>query len=206
MRQARTPARMLHRRQRIVRRGVYLIDRNFLRRPKAYAVQAVLAAITVAIVMVLQDTVSSIGVTTAVGATAFIVFQMPHSHMARPRRVIGGHLVAVVVGLLASLIAHELLGEPYGGSIGVDVIAATALGFTMLGMAMTDTEHPPGAATVVSLVLRPHPLESGVLILGSAIALSIIHHYTKRWLINLAHRPAPLVQPHAFPGSGAPSA
>jgi hypothetical protein len=57
----------------------------------------------------------------------------------------------------------------------------------MLGMAMTDTEHPPGAATVVSLVLRPHPLESGTLILASAVALSLIHHQIKRWLINLAH-------------------
>lgn len=178
---------MLHRRQRIVRRGVYLIDRNFLRRPKSYAVQAILAATTVAIVMVLQDSVSSIGVTTAVGATAFIVFQMPHSRMAQTRKVVGGHAVAVVVGLVASLIAHEVLGEPYGGTIGIDVIAAAALGFTMLGMAMTDTEHPPGAATVVSLVLRPHPLESGALILISAVALSLIHHYTKRWLINLAH-------------------
>jgi len=178
---------MLHRRQRIIRRGVYLIDRNFLRRPKAYAVQAILATATLAVVMVLQDTVSSIGVTTAVGATAFIVFQMPHSRMAQSRRVVGGHFVAVVVGLVASLVAHEVLGEPYGGSIGVDVIAAIALGVAMLSMAMTDTEHPPGAATVVSLVLRPNPLESSALILGSAVALSLIHRVTRRWLINLAH-------------------
>ncbi len=177
---------MLHRRQRILRRGVYLIDRNFLRRPKRYIAQALMATITLAIVVTLQDTVSSIGVTTAVGASAFIIFQMPHSRMARPRRVIGGHLVAVVVGLTASALAHGMLGEPYDGSVMVDVTAACALGAAMLGMAITDTEHPPGAATVVSLVLRPEALESSILILASALVLASIHDMTKRWLINLA--------------------
>jgi CBS-domain-containing membrane protein len=183
----KTPARLLHKRQRIVRRGVYLVDRNFLRRPKSYVVQAVMATVTLAIVIAIQDTVSSIGVTTAVGASAFIVFQMPHSGMAQPRRVVGGHLVAVIVGLTATALAHEVLGEPYDGSLAVDIIAACALGIAMLTMAMTDTEHPPGAATVVSLVLRPEAIESSALILTSAVALATIHHLTKRWLINLAH-------------------
>lgn len=65
--------------------------------------------------------------------------------------------------------------------------AAVALGTTLLAMAMTDTEHPPGAATVVGVVFSPNPLESGLLILGGALALSAIHHRTKNWLINLAH-------------------
>jgi CBS-domain-containing membrane protein len=184
---SRTPARRLHARHRIVRRGVYLLDRNFLRRPKRYVLQSVLATLTIAAVIAVQDSVSNVALTSAMAASAFIVFQMPHSRFARPRRVIGGHLVAVIVGLAAAFVAHSVLSQGSDSGLATDMTAAVALGTTLLAMAMTDTEHPPGAATVVGVVFSPNPLESGLLILGGALALSAIHHRTKNWLINLAH-------------------
>lgn len=108
---SRTPARRLHARHRIVRRGVYLLDRNFLRRPKRYVLQSVLATLTIAAVIAVQDSVSNVALTSAMAASAFIVFQMPHSRFARPRRVIGGHFVAVIVGLAAAFVTHTVLSQ-----------------------------------------------------------------------------------------------
>ncbi len=158
-----------------------------MRRPKRYVVQSVLATLTIAGVIAVQDSVSNVALTSAMAASAFIVFQMPHSHFARPRRVIGGHCVAVVVDLGAAIAVHSVLGQGNESGLVTDMSAAVALGVSLLAMAMTDTEHPPGAATVVGIVFSPNPLESGLLILGGAVALSAIHDRTKHWLINLAH-------------------
>jgi SAM-dependent methyltransferase len=181
------PARALQRRRALLKRGTYLIDRHFRRRWERYVLQAALAALTLAVVVSLEDTLANAAIITAIASSAFIIFMTPHSRMSRPRRVIGGHGIALVIGLAIGALVHDVLGEPYAASLVTDVAAAVGVGLAMLVMAATDTEHPPGAGTVLGLILAPDPLENGLLVIAAALALTGARSLFGRWLIDLAH-------------------
>ncbi len=79
------------------------------------------------------------------GASCVLVFGAPASPFARPRNVICGHLIAALMGFLAtSLFGFGVLG------------IATGVGLAIAAMMMTDTVHPPaGANPIVVALLHP---------------------------------------------------
>jgi CBS-domain-containing membrane protein len=79
------------------------------------------------------------------GASAVLIYGVPTSPMSQPAHVIGGHLVAALVALVAD---HLLPGGPWAlvGTIGVTI---TLLGFLRL-------THPPAGATAL-VVMLTHP-------------------------------------------------
>jgi CBS-domain-containing membrane protein len=176
------PARSLERRRRLLKRGLYLLDRRFLRRPHQYLIQATLAALTLAILVAVEDALTNAAAVTAIASSAFIVFTAPHSKMAGPRRVLGGHAVGLVIGLLGFLLADDVFG---GTLLARDIIAAAGVGVSMLIMASTDTEHPPAAGTVLGLVLAGDPLSPALMVLTAALGLTLARHLFKRWMIDL---------------------
>jgi CBS-domain-containing membrane protein len=180
------PARLLQRR-RILRRGVYLLDRHFLRQKERYLLQATLAAVALAGVLAIESAVNSAAIITGIASSALIIFTMPHSRQSRPRRVLGGHAVAVAIGLVAAAILHDALDEPYRITLFTGLAASLGVGISMLIMAATDTEHPPAAGTVIGLTLVPDPLSGGLLVIGAAAALSAVRTLCSRWLIDLVH-------------------
>jgi CBS-domain-containing membrane protein len=180
------PARVLQRR-RVLRRGIYLLDRHFLRRKQRYFLQATLAACALAAVLAVESTLSNVAIVTAIASSAFVIFTVPHLRQSGPRRVLGGHAVAIVIGLIAAVIVHDALGEPYRTTLTTGIGASFAVGASMLVMAATDTEHPPAAGTALGLTLAPDPLGSGLLVIAAAAALSAIRSLCRRWLIDLIH-------------------
>lgn len=76
------------------------------------------------------------------GASCVLVFGVPASPFARPRNVIGGHLVTAVMGL----VAISLLGP---GPLGI----ATGVGLAIASMMLTDTVHPPAGANPIVVAL-----------------------------------------------------
>ncbi len=78
------------------------------------------------------------------GASCVLVFALPHSPLAQPRNVIGGHLVSVAVGIAV----YALCGAaPW--SFGLAVGLAIAL------MELTGTLHPPaGADPIVAIMAK----------------------------------------------------
>jgi SAM-dependent methyltransferase len=181
------PARALQRRRHLLKRSSYLLDRHFRRRWQRYLLQATLAAATLAIVVALQDNLTNVAIVTGIASSAFIIFISPHSRMSSPRRVLGGHLIAIVAGLIIGAIVHDWAGEPYASSLVTDVAAAVGVGIVMLVMAATDTEHPPAAGTVLGLTLAPNPLSNGLLVVAAALALTSARTIFSRWLIDLDH-------------------
>jgi SAM-dependent methyltransferase len=180
------PARMLQRR-RLLKRGTYLLDRHFRRRWRRYLLQASLATGTLAVVVALQDNLTNVAIVTAIASSAFIIFISPHSDLSSPRRVLGGHLIAIVVGLVIGALVHGWANEPFEASIVTDIAAAVGVGVVMLVMAATDTEHPPAAGTVLGLSLAPNPLSNGLLVVVAALALTGVRTIFRRWLIDLTH-------------------
>jgi len=77
------------------------------------------------------------------GASAVLLFGAVRSPLAQPRNLIGGHLIAALVGV----IAYQLLpGVPW-------LAAALAAATTIALMHLTRTLHPPGGATALTAVI-----------------------------------------------------
>ena len=113
---------------------------------RAYLLQCALAAGTLAAILSIVDLVDRAVIVAAIASSAFIIFVTPHSPMARPRHVIGGHLVALLVGTAATLLHIE-------AAVHFVIEGAVAVGLSLFLMAATDTEHGPAAGTALAVVV-----------------------------------------------------
>ncbi len=78
----------------------------------------------------------------SMGASAVLLFAVPHSPLAQPWNVFGGHTVSAAVGVLCAL------------CIPVESIAAAAsVGLAIGAMYYTNCIHPPGGATALAAVI-----------------------------------------------------
>jgi len=76
------------------------------------------------------------------GASAMLIFGIPHSPVSKPWPVVGGHLISAFIGISAYyLIPNAILAS------------SVAIGLAMLAMHHTDSLHPPGGATAVTAVI-----------------------------------------------------
>ena len=82
---------------------------------------------------------------TSIGATAVLLFAVPHGALSQPWAVFGGHTVSALVGLA---VAHTL-----GGGI---LQAALAVALAISAMHLCKCIHPPGGATSLSIILAAH--------------------------------------------------
>ncbi len=55
-------------------------------------------------VLLVVDVALRAAIVVAIAGSAFVVFVMPHSTAASPKNVIGGHVVAIVVSSMLSLL------------------------------------------------------------------------------------------------------
>lgn len=95
----------------------------------------------------------------SMAASAVLLYALPHSPLAQPWNLIGGHLVSALAGWLALSFVHDPLtaaGIAVGGAI-----------FLMYGL---DCLHPPGAATALTLVLGATQFQP----IGAAWTLTIV--------------------------------
>lgn len=77
------------------------------------------------------------------GASAVLAFGAPHSPLAQPRNLVGGHVISALVGVTCQL----LLSDDPVLAAGLAVSTAIAL------MHATQTLHPPGGATALIAVI-----------------------------------------------------
>ena len=75
----------------------------------------------------------------SMGASAFLLFVLPHSPMAQPWPLLGGHLVAA----LAAMGFHYLIDDAV-------MVAAASVGASVLAMQILRCLHPPAAATALA--------------------------------------------------------
>ena len=114
----------------------------------------------------------------SIGATAFIVFMKPNNPFARPRNVIGGHLVGLITGLVFSSIS---LPTPAISRL----IFALAVGCAMLVMVVSNTEHPPAAGTALSVVTVGFSWPVALAVVTSAVLMAVFHEILKPYLKDL---------------------
>ena len=77
------------------------------------------------------------------GASAVLAFGAPHSPLAQPRNLVGGHVLSAIVGVSSQ------------ARLGADPVLASALAVStaIALMHMTQTLHPPGGATALIAVI-----------------------------------------------------
>lgn len=144
--------------------------RNYLWQ-SLYATLGLLAILTV---LSLQRAI----IVASVGATAFIVFMKPNNPFARPRNVIGGHLVGLITGTVFSLLS---LSTPFTSRL----IFALAVGCAMFVMAVSNTEHPPAAGTALSVVTLGFSWPVAIAVITSAVLMAVFHEILKPYLKDL---------------------
>jgi CBS domain-containing membrane protein len=82
----------------------------------------------------------------SIGATAVLLFAVPHGALSQPWAVFGGHTISALIGLA---IVHTLGGGNFP--------AALAVALSIGAMHITKCIHPPGGATALSAVLAAQP-------------------------------------------------
>lgn len=102
----------------------------------------------------------------------------PDAQPARPRALVGGHVLSAIVGVLAVKIAGP---QPW--------VAALAVGAAMLAMLLTDSFHPPAGINPLIIVMNGMSW-SFVLIPVAAGALLLLV-YTYVWTNAVRRSPWP---------------
>ena len=164
-----------------------LWDRRVLTRAPQYLFQCGLATLALLLILIIEDAVLNAAIVVAVASTAFIIFVILDSIAATHRRVIGGHVAALLIGGLLSLLLHSALLEPLveQNSIIFDVMAALSLGLSILLMAVTNTEHPPAAGTALGLIIQGFSWNLVLFVLMSALLMTLIRIVLRPRLTNL---------------------
>lgn len=139
-----------------------------------YILQSLLAALAL-FVLVLFLGRDKMVVTSAMGATSFIVFAMPKAVSAQTKNVIGGHLVGLACGTIFYFTKLPYFVE-YPCVVGMAIFLMVAL----------DVEHPPAAGTALAVVINElSPIEAFVVLMTSAIILSQCRYFLRRYLKDL---------------------
>jgi len=118
------------------------------------------------------------------GASAVLVYGAPHSPLAQPRNLVGGHILSALVGVLCYQMFHPVPGLAEA----IAVASAVAL------MHLTRTLHPPGGATALIAVIGSQELHAlGYLFALVPVGLGAITLLIVGLLINnlSAHRRYP---------------
>jgi len=165
---------------------VRLVDLRFTRFYRNYLVQSGLAVVTMLLVLVFVDSLADAALAAGLGSSVVILFVHPSSPSAKLRSVVGGHSLALLVGACALLVFSSPLGVVLEQlRFLFDLTLALALGALILIMAITDTEHPPAAGTLMGVALQPwDPARIGVII-GAVLMLAFIKWALSHYLRDL---------------------
>lgn len=82
------------------------------------------------------------GLVASMGASAVLLFAVPHGPLSQPWPLVGGHLVSAVLGVACARFVPDPL-----------IAAALAVGLAIAAMHYLDCIHPPGGATALSAVV-----------------------------------------------------
>ena len=155
---------------------IELYDVRFFRFHKVYLWQSGLAVLAILGVLLLVDSVADAALAAGLGSSAVIVFVHPTSRSASLRNLIGGHVLGLMVGALASFLLFQSGWLPVAADLShwaADVVAAGVLGVVIVLMAATDTEHAPAAATALGFALQSLAWQMVILFIAAVLVLAL---------------------------------
>ncbi len=167
-------------------------DEKFLEHKWHYFLQATMAGLFIFGVLVTLGGFAGAAILGVVGATslgssAFITFSMHTGAVCTAKRVIGGYVVSISVGVLMWELAKYMgaFNPEYSHFYYHEYFAAFAVGAAMFFMIILDVKHPPATGLALALVIAPWSVMTLVVILSAAIILAIIKKVLQSWMITL---------------------
>ena len=162
-------------------------DKKFRKNFEKYIFQCVLATFTILAVLVFLNVLTETAIITALGASAFIVFTMPNTYSSDPRRLIGGYLVGILVGMLCLYFSTiEGISTFFmTQKMTLIIFGAIAVGITIFIMTITNTEHAPAAGIALGLVINEWNYLTLILIISAIVWLVSVRKLLKPYLIDL---------------------
>ncbi len=130
----------------------------------------------------------------SMAASALLVFAVPHSPLAQPWNLVGGHLISAIAGWLCILFIPDPL-----------IATGVGVGAAIFLMHLLNCLHPPGAATALILILNSAQFQNmGFKAVMCVVLINVVVSLLLALLINnlLPGRQYPtrhLTQPPAKP-------
>lgn len=134
----------------------------------------------------------AMAVIASMGASAVLLFAVPHGQLSQPWPVLAGHVFSAVIGVACSKLIH-----------GPELAAAFAVCLSIGAMHHFKCIHPPGGATALTAVLGGSAIhELGyrfilypvllncVLMIGIAVLFNVFFGW-RRYPAHLGHRETP---------------
>ncbi len=110
----------------------------------------------------------------SMGATAVILFATPHSPLAQPWPVVGGHLISAFIGVTCAKLVPEMWFS-----------AALAVALSILAMHFSRSLHPPGGASALLPVLGNNYVHSdGYHFLVAPLGLNLLILFVMALAVN----------------------
>jgi len=78
----------------------------------------------------------------SMGASAVLLFAVPHGKLSQPWALLGGHVISALVGVSC----YQLFGDTY-------IAAGLAVGIAIGAMHVFNCIHPPGGATALAAII-----------------------------------------------------
>lgn len=105
-------------------------------------------------------------VVASIGASAVLLFVVPHGQLSQPWAVLGGHLVSAVIGVTCAKLFLE---------VNIILAASLAVGLAIGAMYYLSCIHPPGGATALSAVIGGSSVhELGYQFVLTPVAISVL--------------------------------
>jgi len=165
-----------------------IFDRKLKKYFHNYILQSLLATITLTIILYFENIFTSTAIIASLGSTTFIIFAMPKYATAQPRKVIGGHIVGVIVGIFCFYIAYLTQNREslfLAQHVLRILIPSLSVGLSIFIMAITNTEHPPAAGTALGIVVQGWSYSTILVIIITISLLSLTKYLLKPWLKDL---------------------
>ena len=116
----------------------------------------------------------------SLGPTAYLFATQPSARQSAARRVLGGHAVGVLAGLVAyhaiagDVVITAAMGPASVAGLRLATSGVVAVALTTAGMALTDTGHAPACATtlIVGLGILAAPLQGAIIVLAVGVLVA----------------------------------
>ena len=164
-----------------------VIDPKFSRHSRRYLFQAGLATVAMLALLLFIDSLSHAALAAGLGSSVIILFVYPTTPTATTRSLVGGHALALLLGSAFALLLFASPVESFLEDLSPvrNLSLAVSVGLLILAMAITDTEHPPAAGTVLGMATRPWELETASIIIGAVLLLAAIKYFLRSHLRDL---------------------
>ena len=139
------------------------------------------------VLLLFFDSLAQAALAAGLGSSVITVFVNPSNRTASTRSVVGGHSLALLLGSAFSVLLFASPVEAFldGLSPVRNFSLAMSVGVLLLAMAITNTEHPPAAGTVLGMGTRPWELHTTGIIIGAVLLLAAIKHLLRPHLRDL---------------------